>query len=345
MVQFRQYIPLMLLVVLVVLSFIVVKPLWAALFLGALMAFAFYPVYRWFGKKLNPSLAALLVCFLVLLIIIVPGFFFVQALVKESFILFTLVKQKLAVGLFRGCETPFCNLIESLSSHPLISSHVKALMKTAANMIERRGSDFLISIPKTVLTIFVIFFTMFYFLKDGKQLMRAIGTILSMHHQKYTYVLNRLKDVLHGVIYGYLLVALIQGVLGALGFFLFGLSSPLFWGIVMAFLALIPYLGTGLVWATAAAILFLDGVFSDSNALIFKGIGLFIYGLVLISGADNLLRPKLMGHKAKIHPAIIFVGILGGTMAFGVLGVLAGPIILSLTLIMINLFFYPPEVK
>jgi predicted PurR-regulated permease PerM len=343
MVEFKQYIPITLLVLLAVLSFFIIKPLLAALFLGALFAYAFNPLYKLLRKKINKTISALIICVIVFIIIFVPGVYLIESLVRESYTLFTLVKQKMAVGIFRSCENQFCVLLEDLGSNSAVSSQVKILTKGTTEWIVAKGSAFLISLPRTLLNLFVIFFTMFYFLKDGPKLLNKISDILSMKQKKYSYVMGRLKDVLHGVIYGYLLVALIQGAFGALGFYMFGISSPLFWGLVMSFLALIPYLGTGVIWMPAALILFLDGFFSGNNVLTFKGVGLFLYGLIVISGSDNLLRPKLMGHKAKIHPAVILLGILGGALVFGMLGVFIGPIILSLTLILIDTFFYKKD--
>ena len=104
----------------------------------------------------------------------------------------------------------------------------------------------------------------------------------------------------------------------------------------MAFLALIPYIGTGVIWVPAALFIFLDGVFQNSTPLILKGVGLFLYCLVFVASSDNILRPKLIGDKAKVHPVIILVGILGGMALFGVIGVLVGPLILSLTSVLVE---------
>ena len=168
--------------------------------------------------------------------------------------------------------------------------------------------------------------------------MKRLSQFLSMKEKKYTFVINRLKEITQGIIYGYLLIALIQGALGALGFLIFGVSSPLFWGLLMVFLSLIPSLGTGLVWLPASIILILDGVFQDSNILIIKGIGLLVYSALIVGGIDNILKPKLVSDKAKIHPAIVMVGILGGIFFFGMWGVVLGPLILSLTSVLMDAF-------
>jgi len=335
-IHLKQYVPVVLFVAFVVLSFFIVKPLLIPIFLGGLFAFTLSPLYHFFNKRCNKSISALLVCLLVLIVLLVPGLFFVKALVNESYVLFVTVKQKLAVGFFSECENTFCTFIEELAGDPEFSVPLKENLRSITNWVIEKGSHFLIRLPAMILSLFVTFFTMFYFLKDGQLLMKNVQGWLGIPQAKFSYLVGRLKEILGGVVYGYLLIALIQGAFGALGFFLFGVSSPFFWGAVMAFLALIPYLGTGIIWAPAAIFIFLDGVFQNSTPLILKGIGLFLYCLIFVASLDNLLRPKLIGDKARVHPVIILVGILGGIALFGVIGVLVGPLILSLTSVLVE---------
>jgi len=180
---------------------------------------------------------------------------------------------------------------------------------------------------------------MFYFLKDSESLLKKTRKLFSKHKKKYDLILDRLKEITHGIVFGYFFVAIIQGTLGALGFFLFGIHSPIFWGLVMAFLALIPYLGTGIIWIPASLILILDGIFQNSNSTLFRGIGLLIYSFVFVASLDNFLKPIMIGDKAKVHPAIVMLGIFGGLFMFGPLGVFIGPLVLSLTIVLIDAYF------
>jgi len=169
-------------------------------------------------------------------------------------------------------------------------------------------------------------------------LKNKVGNVLSMKKKKYFFLIKRLKEIIHGVVYGYIIVALIQGILGGLGFFIFGINSPIFWGMVMSIFALIPFIGTGVIWLPASLLLIFDGIFQNSNNLLFKGIGLLIYSFIFVSSLDNFLRPKLMSDKAKVHPLILFLGVLGGIFFFGPIGVIAGPLILSLTSVFIDAY-------
>jgi predicted PurR-regulated permease PerM len=338
--KYREYVPLALFALLIVFSFFIIKPFLLAIFFGALLAYVFSPVYRFLLRKLkNQTFTALLICIVVLILILVPSFFFTQALVKESYTLFILLKQKLAVGLFVGCENSLCSALGDFGNDPTIQFQLQEGIKSITNWIVQKGSNILVSLPQIALNLFVLLFTMFYFLKDGKSLVQGLSQFLNIEEEKkYLQIMKRLREIFHGVVYGYLVVALMQGALGALGFFIFGVSSPLFWGLVMALLALIPFLGTGFVWVPATLIFLFDGLFTNSPNLLLRGIGLFFYGLIFVSSLDNIVRPKLIGQKAKIHPAIIMLGIFGGLLLFGPLGVIVGPLVLSLAVVFTDIY-------
>lgn len=329
---------------LVILSFFVIRPFLIALFLGTLLTYIFYPLNKFLCRKIkNSTVVSLLICIMVLVVLLVPAVFFTKSLVQESYAIYVLAKQKLATGFFQNCENSFCEALSSFGQSETVNYKVQELARTVTNWVIHQGSSFLLRLPVLLLNLFVILFTMFYFLKDGDIFLEKLNQYLDLHSRRNSFIAKRLKDIINGVVFGYILVALIQGALGALGFFIFGISSPLFWGMVMAFMALIPYFGTGVIWIPAAIILFLDGMFQDSGILIFKGVGLFVFGFVLISGADNLLRPKWMGHKAKIHPLVILLGLLGGLFIFGSVGVILGPLILSLMVLAIEVYFVHRE--
>lgn len=310
-----------------------------AIFVGALLAYAFYPLYKYLLKKSNkPVLWSFFICFLVLLIIVLPAVFLIKGLVEESYFLYLLFKQKLAEGIFKECTSSFCQTITHFSQDPTISSQLKTLIKASTDWIIIKSTSFLLNLPRLLINLSVVFFTLFFFIKDGNILIKRVQGYLQLSQKNFYFLLTRFKEIMHGVVYGYLLVALIQGILGALGFFLFSIPSPLFWGLVMAFFALIPAIGTGIVWVPASLLLVFDGVFQSSTPLIIKGMALFAYCFVFVGGIDNLLRPKIIGDKAKVHTAIIMLGIFGGILLIGPLGVIFGPLVLSLTAEVLKVF-------
>jgi predicted PurR-regulated permease PerM len=341
MQKYREFAPLALFLILAVVSFLIIKPFLGSIFIGGILAYIFYFAYRWLSQKMpGKTLPALLICIFVLLLILIPGVYFIKALVQESYSLYVIAKQRLSIGIFNNCDNGICSTIRNYIQDPKIAFQIQEGVTLVTNLVVKKGSNFLLSLPRIILNFFVIFFTMFYFLKDGPRLIRLSNKIFGMDEHRHTFIVRRLRQVLHGTIHGYLIVAIIQGILGGLGFWLFGVPSPIFWGFIMSFLAIIPFLGTGLIWAPASLFMILDGVFQDSTSTIIKGVGLLAYGLIIVSSSDNILRPKLMGDKAKVHPGIILLGTLGGVFFFGIIGVIAGPLILSFTSILIDSYLF-----
>jgi len=336
-ISYKEYVPVAVFIILLVLSIFIIKPLLISLFLGAILAYAVYPLYRRLTIK-NRTVAAALMCIIVLLILIIPAIFLIKGLVQESYTLYQFIRENVSPSLSAGCQDFWCRTIQNVAQNQAIMEQIQTVSIDVTGWLIAKGSALLISIPRLLLHLFIIFFTMFYFLKDGENLVRIIGEHLQLRRGEYAYIIQRLQEILSGIVYGYLLIGLIQGALGALGFFLFGIPSPLFWGMVMGFLALIPFLGAGLVWLPAAIFVLSQGLLQDSSWLIVKSMGLAAYGLFIISGADNVLRPKLMGSKAKIHPAIILLGIFGGVLTLGAIGVILGPLLLSLTVVLMDVF-------
>ena len=131
--------------------------------------------------------------------------------------------------------------------------------------------------------------------------------------------------MIYATIYGGVLIAMIQGVLGGLSFWILGLPSPIFWGTAMGLLSFIPIGGTALIWVPAAIILLIEGA-------VLKGFILLGLGVFVISMVDNLLRPFFISTRTNIHPLLLFFAVLGGVQAFGLIGLFAGPLIATLSL-------------
>lgn len=326
-----------LVILLVIAALFILKPFILSLATGAVLAYIIYPLHQRVGKR-YPSATALLLCLLVILIIAVPLGLLIQSLVRESYVLFIAVKQKLAIGFFRECSNQLCQVFKGIAANPAVRFGVQEFTRSVTNSVIAQGKSFLVSLPKIALHVFVAFFSMYYFLKDGSSFLKQLQHHLHLSDERYSYLLRRMEEVTKGVLYGYVLVALIQGTLGAIGFWVAGIPSPLFWGVIMAFFSLIPSLGPALIWAPAAIILILSGLFEGSTIILVKGIGLFLYGALVISLIDNFLRPMFMERKAKVHPLLVTIGILGGVLVLGVAGAIFGPLLLALSLLLIEVY-------
>lgn len=342
MAEYSRYsIPVVIIVALVV-SIFIIAPFIIPLITSAIIAYTFYPVFRWTNRFIkNRTVAAVVVALVILLSISIPIILIVSAISKEAYVLYILGKQFLIQDLsFQSCTNVLCDTARDWLVNPQIRTSIQKALEEGTNFLITNASEFLLAVPRRLLELFVIFFTTFYLLRDGDKLIESVKTLIATKQEKRHHILNRFKDVMDGVIYGSLAVALVQGIVGAIGFWLFGISSPITWGIAMFFLALIPYIGTGLVWGPAAALLVINGLVNGQSGMIWRGVGLLIYGLVFISSIDNIIKPKIIGHQARVHPVLVLIGIFGGLGLMGLPGIIVGPVVLTMAMTLLELYVH-----
>jgi predicted PurR-regulated permease PerM len=182
-----------------------------------------------------------------------------------------------------------------------------------------------------VVKFFLVVYTMYYLFRDGGRIRRRVRAALPLERAEARLILERTGEVLTASVYGVLVIAAIQGTLGGLAFWALGLPSPLLWGVVMALLSMIPMLGSFVVWVPAAIYLAATGHWGKAAALV-------AWGAVVIGFMDNVLRPKLVGERTRLHELLIFFSVLGGLQVFGVLGLLLGPVVVAITLALLEVF-------
>ncbi len=188
------------------------------------------------------------------------------------------------------------------------------------------------NIAMLLISFFVFLISFFYLLKDGKKMRKFIVSLSPLSDEDDEVILKKLENATNSVVKGSLTVALIQGAMTAIGFAIFGVPNPIFWGSVASVTALIPGVGTMLVLAPAIIFLFLT-----SSA--FAGFGLLAWGVGAVGLIDNLLGPKLVASGAKLHPLMVLLSVLGGLILFGPIGLLIGPLTVSLLLALVDLHF------
>jgi len=175
------------------------------------------------------------------------------------------------------------------------------------------------------------FYLLFYFLRDRRGVLVSLRALSPLSEADMDRMFTRVADTVHATIYGTLIVAAVQGTLGGLMFWWLGLPAPVLWGLVMGVLAVVPVLGAFIVWIPAALFLALDG--SWGKALI-----LCLWGGVVVGGIDNVLYPILVGNRLKLHTIPAFIAIVGGLIVFGPSGIILGPVILTVTVVLLEIW-------
>lgn len=170
----------------------------------------------------------------------------------------------------------------------------------------------------------IMFFIMFYLIKDGDKMYEWLLEYTPMERGQQKELYSNASLMTKSILKGHVLVALVEGLIGGIAFYIVGLPNAAFWTFMMIVLAFIPVIGAFLVWAPAGAYLIITGD-------VYPGLFLLAYGLAVISPSDNILRPYLVDKRAEIHPAAVLIGVIGGVYVFGAVGLFIGPVIFGFT--------------
>ncbi len=192
-----------------------------------------------------------------------------------------------------------------------------------SNWIVGKSGAALGSVGTTIFAILITFLALFFFLKDGDDLLDGIAHYMPLKTEHVQRLFGAVGETIIANVHGVLAVAVVQGTLLTLGLWVAGVPSPLVWGLVAAFCSMIPILGTGVVWVPATLTLFFQGN-------LWHAIGLLLYSAFIVGNSDNVIRVIVIGSRVKQHPLLIFFSILGGLRSFGLLGILLGPVVVSI---------------
>jgi predicted PurR-regulated permease PerM len=289
------------------------------------------PLQRWLADKLKrPGLAAAVAVIVIGLIVVVPATFVGQRLVLQAAKGADVVQGKIKSGEWRRALEArpqlvmLADKIEQQIDLPEMAKTFAAWLSTAAGNIVK-GS------VVQVVGFCLVFYLLFFLLRDSRVALAALRSLLPLTTVEADLLIVRVRDTIFATVYGTLAVAAVQGLLGGLMFWWLGLLAPLLWGLVMALLAVVPFLGAFVVWVPAALFLAVEG--SWGKALI-----LALWGLLIVGTVDNLLRPVLVGKRLKLHTVLAFLSVVGGLMVFGPAGLILGPVVLTITLVLLEIW-------
>lgn len=315
-----------------VLAILIFLPFLTPLVFAVSLAVIFGPVYRYilrtfFGGKDKSTSAAFITLILVAVVVLVPGFFIVTKVYTEIQDMYFYLTEETG----RAAVITLLNTLSDKASHVLfnvypgftfdtlnITDYLQQGVEWAFGNIDTLFTGF----AKVLMEIFVVFFALFYFLRDGKEFKRQIIALSPLADTDDERIFHKLEQAVYSIIGGSLIVGVIQGILTGIGFALFGVPNPTVWGAIAAVAALIPGVGTSLVIVPGILYLFITGSTT-------YGIGLLIWGLLAVGLIDNLLGPLLVNRGIKVHPFMILLSVLGGLVFFGVVGFILGPLVLA----------------
>jgi predicted PurR-regulated permease PerM len=302
--------------VLAYIVFLIAKPFAAALVFAAVMAVVFHPVHVWLLHRLSRSSAAAVSTIVVVAIVIIPTFAIATAIVHET------VDLASTLG-----SVPVETLIAQAHGQAArLGIDLDTLIRDAAQRTAGQAGQLASRVVRDVWTVFVgilvaVLGTYFCF-RDGEQALALVRRVLPFGHERNVALMNEIGTMINANIAASLLAASIQGTVGGVTFAFLGLPAPVLWGAVMGFFSVFPFFGAWLVWGPAAAGFVIAG--RRWHAVLLAAIG-----LAVVHPVDNILRPAVVAKATRLNGLLVLIGLLGGVQAFGVSGLLLGPVFIS----------------
>lgn len=316
-------------------------PFSGALLWATLLAIIFAPVYRRFLEGLPEwrNLAALSTVIVVVVLVLIPVGIVIASLVDQGGELYQRVQageidlthplQQLKAAL-PGWAASISDRLAGIDLSA-VKERLSGLVVPAGQQLAGHAINIGQLTLEFVASLLVMLYLLFFFLRDGDELSQRIRGALPLRASQTAEILDAFILAVRGTIKGIILVALIQGALGGLIFWLLGLTAPLLAGAIMALLSLLPVLGSALVWVPAGLYLLLTGAVT-------KGIILLAFGTFVIGLADNFLRPVLVGQSIRMPSYVVLLATLGGLATFGANGFVIGPLVAAMFLTAWNIY-------
>jgi predicted PurR-regulated permease PerM len=309
-------------------AFLIFRPFWIVLVLGASFSIVLHPVYLWFKKNRQPNwFASLLTVFFFVIVLCIPLLGVGSIVFNQSQTLYHSVAAN-------GNTLPFINTIGDKINHFLPSGLTFDINEKVASFISfltHNIANIFTATLSVLFSFFLLLVTIFYILKDGEKWKDALLSLSPLSKTADEKILNKLSSTINGVLKGYLLIAVIQGCSMGIGLYLFHVPNPAIWALIAALASITPPFGTAVVSVPAVIFLFVTGQTGP-------GIGLLVWAIFVVGSGDNFLNPYIVGHRINIPPFLILFSVLGGLALLGPVGVLIGPLTISLLYALVEIY-------
>ncbi|MFQ3573430.1 MAG: AI-2E family transporter [Thermodesulfovibrionales bacterium] len=320
------------------LTFLLFLPFITPIAWGIIFSLVFYPVYSFLTRYLkSPTMSSIVTLIIIVITILGP----------VSYVSFMLVQEITAIAM--QIKDGKLDFFVDVMKHPKLYSAIEKVLSIfhmTTEELEKKVVEGIMGISKDILSrltksignvigLFIDFifmtFSIFFILKDGKSFLSKISEYLPFSPEQKERLITQFKDIVVSTVYGGIIVAIIQGVITGVTLAFLDFRSPVLWGFATSVVSFVPLLGASVVWAPAAIYLFVEGS-------IIKGIILCIVGIFGISMVDNILKPIIIGSKTKLPVVFIFFSVIGGIALFGLIGLVAGPLVVVLFFSVMQIF-------
>ena len=323
------------------LSYQIISPFLVPIAWAIVFSVVFYPIYIFISRYVKvKSIASTITVLIVLVAIIAPITYLSFLLIGEL--------EKLGDYTNSGGLEFVRDLFEKIKASPhfeklssLIgdgnmmptSDQLMDSIKKIGSILAQYLSVRITNVISAAINFLFTLFTIFFLFTDGPGFLTKLKNYLPFNEEQKTRLAAQMKDMIVSTVYGGVAVAVIQGFLGGIAFYVIGIESPVLWGIAMSVMSFVPLLGTLAIWGPTSAYLLIQGDYMH-------GVGLILFGIFVISMVDNILKPLIIGSRTKMPTIVIFFSVLGGIKAFGIIGLIMGPLIMAVFVSVFEIFVH-----
>lgn len=314
-----------------VLCYFLAVPFLAAIVWSVTLAVLFAPLDARIGTKIrSPGLSAAATVAIMTIIVVVPAILVAGILLNEAVRSATVINSLI--------ETH--SWTRAMEAHPRLAPvlqwinerlDIPDLVRASASWLAGWSGSLVRASFTGAVSLFLTFYFLFYLLRDRTEAVVVLRSNLPLSEGEFARVADRFVDTIFATVFGTAAVAALQGGLGGIMFWWLGLPAPVFWGVLMGMLAIVPFLGAFVIWAPTAAFLALSGDYRSA-------IILAVWGTIVVGLVDNVVYPMLVGNKLKMHTVLSFIAVVGGLMLLGAPGVVLGPLIVAVFLTLIEIW-------
>jgi predicted PurR-regulated permease PerM len=311
----------------------ILLPFYGTVLWGVIIALLFAPLNRWLLPRMKQrrNLAALTTMLAALVVVVLPAVLVGASLAREAAQLYERIESgelrpaDTLRGIFNALPEWINDLLArfGLGNFDLLVRKLTEALTQGSQIIASQTVNFGQDVLGIVVSLFVALYLAFFLVRDGTSIVRAIRTAIPLPPEDKQELLQQFGTVLRATVKGNLVVALVQGALGGIAFWVIGINAALLWAVLMAILSLLPAVGAGLVWGPVAIWLFASGETVWAAALV-------AYGVMVIGLVDNLLRPLLVGKDTGMPDYLVLISTIGGIAVMGINGFVVGPVIAAM---------------
>jgi predicted PurR-regulated permease PerM len=324
--EFKNISMLLVFFVLLALSIFVIFPIIQPVIIGLLLAYLFNPLYKKILKLTKEkNLAAFIILLIIFFCVALPLWFLSPLIINQAFDMYLYLQNVDLAAIFNRILP---SLITTELSKDFILTTNRLISSTASKFFIS-ATDSLINLPILFLKLTISFFVLFFGLRDEEDIKNSLKSLSPFDKELEVKLTKNFNGITKSVVYGYIAIGVLQGVLTGIGLLIFKSPQPLFLTMIAIVGAIIPIIGAWIVWIPVSIYFFLSGN-------IVGAIGLFLWGAILVSWIDNILRPYIVSRKTDVSTVTVFVGMMGGLVSIGIMGLLLGPLILSYLLLLLE---------